>query len=337
MHETIELFHGSGAKKSHQLIRDIFFEAFDNPLLKEGADGVVLPNFQHELVITTDAFVVSPLIFQGGDIGKLAVCGALNDLAAMGARAYYLSATFILEEGLEIEKLKKIVQSMGHEARMAQVSIVAGDTKVVEKNKADQIYISVTAIGNPETECAPHPKKLRAGQKIILSGPLGDHGATILAARKDLVFEGNLKSDCSNLQPLILPLIKLFPSISCMRDPTRGGLSGSLHELMAVDHESKIGFRLNEEDLPVSPPVRGLCEILGLDPLTLANEGKMIIFCDADLALPILQQIRQHPLGQEAMIIGEVTDRPGQLEMKTIYGGERSLIWAEGDALPRIC
>ena len=337
MSETIELFHGSGAKKTHQLISNIFFKAFDNPLLREGADGVALPPSTLPLVVTTDAFVVSPLFFSGGDIGKLAICGPLNDLTAMGARALYLSCTFILEEGLPIETLKKIVRSMGEEARAAGVSIIAGDTKVVEKHKADQIFISVSAIGQLETQCSPHPKKLRPGQKIILTGTVGDHGATILASRKDLAFDGDLKSDCANLQPLILPLLKDFPSISCMRDPTRAGVSGCLHELMATPLGSPIGFRIYEEKIPVGRSVRGLCEILGLDPLGLTNEGKMIIFCDDTSADNILFHLRQHPLGKDAMIIGEVTSRAGQVEMQTIYGGEKSIIWSEGDALPRIC
>jgi len=337
MNERIELFHGSGAKKSHQLIRDIFYQAFANPYLASGADGVILPICQRPLVMATDAFVVSPIFFPGGNLGKLAICGPLNDLTAMGARALYLSATFILEEGLKIETLKQVVNSMGETASLAGVPIVAGDTKVVEKNKCDEIFISVSAVGCLETECSPHPRHLRPGLKIIITGNLGDHGATVLATRKDLSFEGELKSDCANLQPLILPLISDFNSVACMRDPTRGGLVGTLHELMLECHESQIGFRIYEELIPVSSPVQGLCEILGLDPLLLANEGKMLVFCPAQDADAILQTLKQHPLGQQAQVIGEVTNRFGQVEMQTLYGGERLLIWPEGDALPRIC
>ncbi|MBI2522341.1 MAG: hydrogenase expression/formation protein HypE [Bdellovibrio sp.] len=337
MNETIELFHGSGAKKSHELIREVFFKAFRNPLLEQGADGVVLAPSTYPQVMATDAFVVRPLFFPGGDLGKLAICGPLNDLTAMGARALYLSVSFILEEGLEIATLKKVVSSMGEGAREAGVNIVAGDTKVVEKNKGDQIFISVTALGQLENKSAPHPRRLHSGQKIILTGPLGNHGATVLAARKDLAFEGDLRSDCANLQPLILPLLEVFPSITCMRDPTRGGLIGCLHELIHESRDNSIGFHLLEENIAISPPVHGLCDILGLDPLTLANEGKMIIFCNASEVQSVLQFLRNHPLGKEANVIGEVTSRSGQVELQTLYGGERLLMWQEGDSLPRIC
>lgn len=334
-HEQIVLGHGSGGKLSAQLIESIFLPAFSNPLLNKLDDQAVLEINGSRLAFTTDAFVVTPLFFPGGDIGRLAVNGTVNDLAMSGARPLYLAAAFILEEGLPTDELQRIVQSMSEAANGAGVQLVAGDTKVVNRGKGDKVFISTTGIGLLEKPVNISADRARAGDKIILSGYIGDHGMAILSQREGLEFEGLIESDCAALHELVRDMLQVSVDIHCLRDPTRGGLATVLNEVAA---RSKVGMLLQESDIPVRDTVRGACEILGLDPLYVANEGKLVAIVPAEIADAMVERLRQNVLGREARIIGEVTaEHPGMVLMKTEIGGTRILDMLFGEQLPRIC
>jgi hydrogenase expression/formation protein HypE len=334
-HDQIVLGHGSGGKLSAQLIESVFLPAFSNPLLDKLDDQAVLNIKGTRLAFTTDAFVVTPIFFPGGDIGKLAVNGTVNDLAMSGAHPLYLAAAFILEEGLRTEELRRIVQSMSDSAREAGVQLVAGDTKVVNRGKGDKIFISTTGIGLVEKAVNISADRARPGDKIILSGYIGDHGMAILSQRENLEFEGIIESDCAALDKLVDDMLDVSLDIHCLRDPTRGGVATVLNEIAV---RSKIGMLIRETTLPVRDSVRGACEILGLDPLYVANEGKLVAIVPSDVAEAIVERMLQNPLGQDARVIGEVVaEHPGMVLMKTEIGGTRVLDTLFGEQLPRIC
>jgi hydrogenase expression/formation protein HypE len=334
-HEQIVLGHGSGGKLSAQLIERVFLPAFSNPLLDKLDDQAVLQINGSRLAFTTDAFVVTPLFFPGGDIGRLAVNGTVNDLAMSGARPLYLAAAFILEEGLSTDELSRIVQAMSKAAKDAGVQLVTGDTKVVNRGKGDKIFISTTGIGVIEDPVNISADRARAGDKIILSGHIGDHGMAILSQREHLEFEGVIESDCAALHGLVRDMLEVSPEIHCLRDPTRGGVATVLNELSQRSHT---GMLLQETEIPVRDTVRGACEILGLDPLYVANEGKLVAVVASNSADAIVARMRENPLGRDARVIGEVVaEHPGMVLMQTEIGGTRVLDTLFGEQLPRIC
>lgn len=333
--EQIVLGHGSGGKLSAQLIETVFLPAFSNPLLDKLDDQAMLQVNGSRLAFTTDAFVVTPLFFPGGDIGRLAINGTVNDLAMSGARPLYLAAAFILEEGLSTEELRRIVQSMSEAAKDAGVQLVAGDTKVVNRGKGDKIFISTTGIGLMEKPVTISADRARPGDKIILSGYIGDHGMAILSQRENLEFEGVIESDCAALHKLVADMLDASLNIHCLRDPTRGGVATVLNEIAT---RSRVGMLLRETEMPVRETVRGACEILGLDPLYVANEGKLVAIVAADAAGAVVERMRQNPLAADARIIGEVVaEHPGMVLMQTEIGGTRVLDTLFGEQLPRIC
>lgn len=334
-HEHIVLGHGSGGKLTAQLIENLFLPAFSNPLLDRLDDQAVLEVNGSRLAFTTDSFVVTPIFFPGGDIGRLAVNGTVNDLAMSGARPLYLAAGFILEEGLPTEELRQIVASMSAAAREAGVQLVTGDTKVVNRGKGDKVFISTTGIGVIEKPVNISASLARPGDKIILSGYVGDHGMAILSQRENLEFEGVIESDCAPLHRLVDDMLEASCDIHVLRDPTRGGVATVLNEIAA---HSKVGMMLRETEIPVRDTVRGACEILGLDPLYVANEGKLIAMVAADAAESVLRAMRANPLGEDARIIGEIISaHPGMVLMQTEIGGTRVLDALFGEQLPRIC
>lgn len=334
-HEQIVLGHGSGGKLSAQLLESIFLPAFSNPLLDKLDDQAVLQINGSRLAFTTDSFVVTPIFFPGGDIGRLAINGTVNDLAMSGARPLYLAAAFILEEGLATADLRRVVASMSAAARGAGVQLVTGDTKVVNKGKGDQVFISTTGIGTVERPVNISASNARSGDKIILSGYIGDHGMAILSQRENLEFEGVIESDCAALNILVSDMLDASLDIHCLRDPTRGGVATVLNEIAS---QSRVGMRLQETEIPVRDTVRGACEILGLDPLFVANEGKLVAVIPRDAADLVVEKMRANPLGREARIIGEVTnEHPGMVLMTTEIGGTRVLDTLFGEQLPRIC
>ena len=333
--EQIVLGHGSGGKLSAQLIEQVFLPAFRNPVLDKLDDQAVLSINGARLAFTTDAFVVTPLFFPGGDIGKLAVNGTVNDLAMSGARPLYLSAAFILEEGLATEELLRVVQSMRQAAEDAGVQLVTGDTKVVNRGKGDKVFITTTGIGLLDKPVNISADRARPGDKIILSGYIGDHGMAILSQRENLEFEGVIESDCAALHGVVAEMLDVSPDIHCLRDPTRGGVATVLNEIAA---RSQAGMLLEETEIPVHDAVRGACEILGLDPLYVANEGKLIAIVPGEVADAMVRRMRQHPLSCEARVIGEVVaEHPGLVAMKTEIGGTRIVDTLFGEQLPRIC
>jgi hydrogenase expression/formation protein HypE len=334
-HEQIVLGHGSGGKLSAQLIERVFLPAFNNPLLNKLDDQAVLQINGSRLAFTTDAFVVTPLFFPGGDIGRLAINGTVNDLAMSGARPLYLAAAFILEEGLSTQDLQRIVQSMSEAAKDAGVQLVAGDTKVVNRGKGDKIFISTTGIGVIERPVNISADRARPDDKIILSGYIGDHGMAILSQRENLEFEGVIESDCAALHNLVNDMLEVSLDIHCLRDPTRGGVATVLNEIAT---RSKVGMLLTESQIPVRDTVRGACEILGLDPLYVANEGKLIAIVPKEFSERIVDRMRHNSLGRDTRIIGEVVAaHPGMVFMKTEIGGTRVLDTLFGEQLPRIC
>jgi hydrogenase expression/formation protein HypE len=334
-HEHIVLGHGSGGKLSAQLIERVFLPAFSNPVLNKLDDQAVLEINGSRLAFTTDAFVVTPLFFPGGDIGRLAVNGTVNDLAMSGARPLYLAAAFILEEGLSTEELRRVVRSMSEAAKAAGVQLVAGDSKVVNRGKGDKLFISTTGIGVIERPANISADRAGAGDKIILSGYIGDHGMAILSQREHLEFEGVIESDCAALDALVADMLEVSPHIHCLRDPTRGGVATVLNE---IAQRSRVGMLVRETQIPVRDTVRGACEILGLDPLYVANEGKLIAIVPAEDAHAIVDRMRRNPLGREARIIGEVcAEHPGMVLIETEIGGTRVLDTLFGEQLPRIC
>jgi len=333
--EQIVLGHGSGGKLSAQLIEQVFVPAFSNALLDKLDDQAVLQIHGVRLAFTTDAFVVTPLFFPGGDIGTLAVNGTINDLAMSGARPLYLSAAFILEEGLEMADLVRVVGSMSEAARNASVQLVAGDTKVVNRGKADKVFITTTGLGVIEQPVNISADRARPGDRIILSGYIGDHGMAILSQRENLEFEGRIESDSAPLHGLVQAMLDVTTDIHCLRDPTRGGVATVLNEIAA---RSQVSMCLCETEIPVRDTVRGACEILGLDPLYVANEGKLIAIAPAGVADAIIDRMHQHPFGRDARVIGEVVaEHPGMVFMKTEIGGTRIVDTLFGEQLPRIC
>ncbi|MFA5951800.1 MAG: hydrogenase expression/formation protein HypE [Hyphomicrobium sp.] len=332
---VIDMTHGSGGRATAQLVSELFARLLDNPLLAQGNDGAVFSVPAGRLVISTDGHVVSPLFFPGGDIGKLSVTGTLNDLAMSGARPLYLAAAFIIEEGFPLRDLEIIVASMAVTAREAGVSIVTGDTKVVEKGKGDGVFITTTGIGVVPDGLDISGSNLKPGDAIIVSGSIGDHGIAVLSKRANLEFETEISSDCAALHGLVADMVAAAPDIRCLRDPTRGGLGSTLNELA---QQSRVGMRLQESAIPISPDVRAACELLGMDPLYIANEGKLIAITPAHTADRLLSVMRNHPLGAEASIIGEVIpDSNAFVQMDTLFGGRRIVDWLTGEQLPRIC
>ncbi|MEM7724129.1 MAG: hydrogenase expression/formation protein HypE [Pseudomonadota bacterium] len=332
---VVEMGHGAGGRDMADLIEKIFVAEFANDVLTGEEDQAILSLPAGRLSVSTDGFVVSPLFFPGGDIGVLAVNGTVNDVALGGADPVALTASFILEEGLPLSDLHRIACSMAEAARTAGVRIVAGDTKVVERGKGDGCFISTTGIGVVREGLTLSARNVRPGDRILVSGTMGDHGVAIMASRAGFDFETDITSDCAALNGLTSTLLDAAPNIRAMRDPTRGGLSAVLNEIAQA---SGVGMEILEQDLPVRPGVAGACEILGLDPLYVANEGKLVAFIPEDQAEAALAAARAHPLGVEAALIGTVTDDPdGFVEMQTAFGGRRMVDWIAGEQLPRIC
>jgi hydrogenase expression/formation protein HypE len=332
---AVVLAHGSGGKLSQQLIQELIVPGFRNPLLETLHDGAIFSVGGARLAFSTDSYVVSPIFFPGGDIGKLAVHGTVNDLAMCGARPLHLSVGFILEEGLPMEDLWRIVQSMREAADAAGVTLVTGDTKVVDRGKADKIFINTAGIGEVRDGVRIDPTRAQPGDKIIVSGHIAVHGIAIMSVREGLEFETEIASDTAPLNGLVDAMYAPGRDIHVLRDPTRGGLTSSLVE---IAQSAKVGMLLEESQIPITEEVKGACEILGLDPLHVANEGKLVAVVPAEHADEILAAMRAHPLGQEAAIIGEVTtDHPGFVFMKTRIGGSRVVDMLAGEQLPRIC
>ncbi len=333
--DTVLLGHGSGGKLSGELVRDIFLPAFGNPELAQLNDQAVVTVGNAHIAITTDSFVIKPLFFPGGDIGSLAVHGTVNDLAVGGAKPLFLSAAFIIEEGFSMDELQRIVQSMQGAAQAAGVKIVTGDTKVVERGKGDGLFINTTGVGLVPAGINLSADKARPGDKVLLNGSIGEHGIAILAQREGLEFESTIESDCAALHTLCAQMLQASANIRCMRDLTRGGLSSALNEIAA---QSRAGIELDESAIHVREEVRGACEMLGLDPLYVANEGKLIAIVAPDSAEAVLAAMHNHLLGQSAEIIGTVTEsHPNLVTMKTSLGTARIVDMLAGDQLPRIC
>ncbi len=340
----IMLGHGSGGKLSHDLMESLFLPPFANPILEAFDDSAVFPlvdssklhlKLEEKIAFTTDSYVVKPLFFPGGDIGKLAVCGTVNDLAMVGATPLYLSSAFVIEEGLPISKLRRILTSMKRAAREAGVKIVTGDTKVVEKGSADGLFINTAGIGLLPRGVAISGNNAQPGDMIILSGTIGDHGIAVLAEREGLVFSHSFKSDVAPLNHVVEAMLRTSQQIHAMRDPTRGGLATTLNE---IAQQSKVGIQVIEEQIPVRQEVAAACEILGFDPLYVANEGKVVTCIAAEDAEAVVQLMRKTRYAHDAAIIGEVVPEPkGKVLMKTRVGGTRIVEMLTGDMLPRIC
>jgi hydrogenase expression/formation protein HypE len=335
-HDQIVMGHGSGGKMSHDLITRLFYPPFDNPVLRAGDDaGVVQANTCTQLAISTDSHVVWPLTFPGGDIGRLAVCGTVNDVAMMGARPLFLTAGFILEEGLAVDTLQTIIASMQVAAQEAGVQVVAGDTKVVQKGKADGLYINTTGVGLLESGIHIGGAQARPGDAVILSGPVGDHGIAVLQARGELGFDSGICSDVAPLNHLIAAMLDASDKIHVLRDPTRGGLATTLNE---IARQSQANILIEEESILVRTEVQAACEMLGFDPLYVANEGKLIAIVAPEDAHHVLQTMRTTRYGEEAAIIGEVRREPaGRVLLKTTLGSTRVIDMLAGEMLPRIC
>ncbi len=332
--KNVIMGHGSGGKLTAQLVHDLFLPAFDNPYLRKLDDQAILTAGSSRLAFTTDSFVVTPLFFPGGDIGELAVNGTVNDLAMSGARPLFLSAAFILEEGLPLEDLSRVVDSMARAARAAGVSIVTGDTKVVNKGSADKLFVITSGIGLIEGDSAISASNARPGDAVIVSGSIGDHGMAIMSVRESLEFESEIRSDTAPLNGLVAAMLK-GGEIHALRDPTRGGLATSLCEIAT---SSSIGIEIESTAVLVREDVKGACEILGLDPLFVANEGKLVAFVPGPSADAIVNAMHAHPIAREARIIGRaVPDHPGMVLLKTEIGGRRILDLPFTEQLPRIC
>jgi hydrogenase expression/formation protein HypE len=333
--ERILLGHGSGGKLSADLLQKIFLPAFENPILSRLDDQAILHLNGSRLAFTTDSFVVKPLFFAGGDIGSLAVHGTVNDLAMGGAMPLFLSAAFILEEGLPFETLRRVVVSFARAAADSGAEIVTGDTKVVERGCCDGMFINTSGIGIVRDGVKLSADQARPGDRILLSGSIAEHGIAILAQREGLEFESPVQSDSASLHTLVAAMLETGAAIRCLRDPTRGGLSSTLNEIAS---RSGVGMTLEERAIPIHEEVRGACEMLGLDPLYVANEGKLLAIVDPEAAESVLQAMRQHPLGQNAHCIGTVTaDSSGLVVMRTALGTTRIVDMLAGDQLPRIC
>ena len=334
MEDKILLAHGSGGKLAHDLITRNFVSALDNPLLSQMDDAAVF-TLKGKLAFTTDSYVVSPIFFPGGNIGKLAVCGTVNDLSTSGAKPIYLSLAFIIEEGFAISDLRKIIESIKKTADETSVNIVTGDTKVVNRGCADKIFINTAGIGIVPEGVNLSGSNAKPGDKVILSGPIGDHGIAILSQREGLSFGTKLESDCAPLGDMVVEMLRASRNLHALRDPTRGGLATTLNELAK---QSRVSIRIEESKIPVREEVASACEMLGLDPLYVANEGKMIAIVATEDAEKILKAMQQNRYGKNAAIIGEVTaDHPGRVVMKTMLGASRIVDMLVGEPLPRIC
>lgn len=332
---TVLLGHGSGGRLSADLIRDVFLPALNNPVLGRLEDLAVLEVNGVRLAFTTDSFVVKPLFFRGGDIGSLAVHGTINDLAMGGARPLWLSAAFVIEEGLAIETLRRVADSMARAASEAGVAVVTADTKVVERGKGDGLFLNTSGIGLVPEGVSLSASAARPGDAVLINGYLGDHGIAILAEREGLEFDSPVASDSASLHTLVAAMLEASPRIHTLRDPTRGGLSSTLNEIAA---QSQVGIALQQDAIPIREEVRGACELLGLDPLYVANEGKVAAIVEASAAEAVLEAMRRHPLGACSRIIGRVTaENPGLVTLRTSLGTTRVVDMLSGDQLPRIC
>lgn len=332
---TVQLDQGSGGRATHELVGGLFVEAFRNDFLLELNDSALVRLDGGRVAMTTDSYVVDPILFPGGNIGSLAVHGTVNDLAMRGAKPLYLTAGFILEEGLSMETLREVVLAMGQAAREAGVLIVAGDTKVVPRGKADKIFINTAGVGVVPAGVDVAGQNARPGDAVLINGTIGDHGMAVLCRREGLAFENEILSDSASLHELVATMLDACPGIHVLRDPTRGGVATTLNEIAL---QSSVGIRLFEEALPVRDDVAGACELLGLDPLYVANEGKVLACVPGEKAEEILHIMREHPLGTLARCIGEVTeDDPGRVFLRTRIGGHRLVDMLRGEQLPRIC
>jgi len=338
-HTTIQLAHGGGGRLMRGLIESLFLPIFQRHGVAGPPapphDSAVLPVEQGRIAFTTDSFVVSPLEFPGGDIGKLAVFGTVNDLAVAGAKPLWLSAGFVIEEGFPLERLRQIAESMALAARTAGVQIVTGDTKVVDRGKADGLYINTSGIGVIPAGIDVSPARVRPGDAVILSGDLGRHGIAVMSVREGLSFDTTLESDCASLAGLVEAMLAVQRDIHCLRDLTRGGLAAALNEIAT---HAQVGIRLDESAIPICQPVVSACELLGLDPLYVANEGRLVAMVPATAAEAVLTIMRNHPDGRDAAIVGEVIDaNPGIVELRSRLGGSRILELLTGEQMPRIC
>ena len=332
---AVDMTHGSGGRAMAQLIEELFVKHLDNDLLRQANDQAAFDVPASRMVMSVDGHVISPLFFPGGDIGALSVHGTVNDVAMSGAKPLYLSAGFILEEGFPLADLERIVQSMAQAAADAGVPVITGDTKVVERGKGDGVFITTTGVGVVPEGVNISGNLAEPGDRILVNGTMGDHGVAIMSSRENLEFETAIESDSAALHGLIAEMVQVVPDIHCLRDPTRGGLATTLNELAS---QSSVGMRLRERDIPVDPGVASACELLGLDPLYVANEGKLICICKPEYGEQLLQVMQRHPLGRKAAIIGEVVeDEHGFVQMETLFGGSRVVDWLAGEQLPRIC
>ncbi len=334
LEDKILLAHGSGGKLAHDLVEKSFVKAFANPLLAKMDDSAVF-ELGGRLAFTTDSYVVSPIFFPGGDIGKLAVCGTVNDLAMSGAKPLYLSLSFIIEEGLTRSELNRIIDSTQKAAEEGGVKIITGDTKVVDQGSADKLFVNSAGIGIVPEGVDISGSNARPGDKVIISGTIGDHGIAVVSQREGLSFSTQLESDCAPLASLVADMLGVSPDIHCLRDPTRGGLATTLNELAK---QSGVSIRIEEEKLPIREEVQAACEMLGFDPLYVANEGKLVAIVSAGDADRVLQVMKGNRYGKNATIIGEVAaEHPGRVAMKTSLGSSRIVDMLVGDLLPRIC
>ncbi|MFZ2650119.1 MAG: hydrogenase expression/formation protein HypE [Burkholderiaceae bacterium] len=331
----VDMSHGSGGRAMTQLIEDLFAAAFDNQWLAQRNDAALLPRPDGRIVMATDCHVVSPLFFPGGDIGCLSVHGTINDVAMAGAQPLWLAAGFILEEGFALADLKRIVDSMARAAREAGVPIVTGDTKVVEAGKGDGVFITTTGVGVVAPGLQISGERARPGDRIVVSGSVGEHGMAVMSMRESLAFGTDLRSDTAALHGLVAAMLGAVPELRVLRDPTRGGLATALNEIAA---QSRVGMLIDEAAVPVQRQVAAACEFLGLDPLYVANEGKLVAIVPPEHAASLLDAMRAHPLGVDAALIGEVIADPQHfVQMRTRLGGKRIVDWLTGDQLPRIC
>lgn len=334
-HGIIEMAHGGGGRAMNQLVDELFIHYFDNDLLRQQNDQANFTVPAGRMVMATDAHVISPLFFPGGDIGSLSVHGTINDVAMAGAKPLYLAAAFVIEEGFPLSDLERIVSSMARASKAAGVPVVTGDTKVVERGNADGLYITTTGIGVVPDGIHLSGDQARAGDHVILSGAIGNHGMAILSQRQNLNFTTSIESDSAALHTLVDDMVRASTNIRCLRDATRGGLAAVLNEWA---QQSAVGFHLDEQLIPVHEQVAGACELLGLDPLYIANEGKLVAVVPAEESAVVVNAMRAHPLGREAAIIGEVTnDARRFVSMQTRFGGTRMVDWQTAEQLPRIC
>jgi len=334
-HGRIDMSHGGGGRAMAQLIDELFLRAFDNEWLRQLNDQACFAVTTGRMVMATDAHVVSPLFFPGGDIGGLSVHGTINDVAMAGARPLYLAASFVIEEGFPLADLRRIVDSMAQASQEARVPIITGDTKVVEQGKGDGVFITTTGVGVVPEGVSISGERARPGDRIIVSGAIGDHGMAIMSQRENLRFATEIVSDAAALHGRVTAMVMAVPDIHVLRDPTRGGVATTLNE---IARQAGVGMMLDEAAIPVNPQVAAACEFLGLDPLYVANEGKLVAICAAGDADRLLEVMRAHPLGARAAVIGEVTEDPHHfVQMKTAFGGRRIVDWLSGEQLPRIC